>query len=112
MISDCCKHKKPKTAQSNPILLAIHVHNHLPGSNAHIGSSSDVLESSPTAVKRSDLTPFQHPSYSPIQPQIIDLTNSDSDDEDISGIHYPSIHEMLIELHSELLLLDIFQYEN
>ena len=56
--------------------------------------------------------PFQHPSHPTKRPRtIIDLTNSSSDDEDLHGLCYPTVHEMLTELHWELPLLGITQYE-
>ena len=44
---------------------------------------------------------------------VIDLTNFDSDDSgDIRDIHYPHIHDMLVELHSELPELRVMAYEH
>lgn len=121
MISDCRKRKKPRTTVPNPVLPAIHVHNHLPGSGARIGSYRDTPSHSPpvpstslpaVAVKRSSSPPFKRESHPPRQPQfIIDLTNSDSDDEDLDDVQYPSIHKMLDELDSEFPLLDLARYE-
>lgn len=64
-------------------------------------------------VKRSQSTPSEHPSHAFQQPRdIIDLTGSDSDDDNnLSDVHYPGIHNMLVELDSELPLLGITQYE-
>ena len=122
MISDCRKRKTPagRTMPSNPALPTIHVHNHLPGSSAQIDSRSNMSANSPpldrstppTVIKRSHSTPFQHLSRPTKRPRtVIDLTNSSSDDEDLQGLCYPTIHEMLTELHWEFPLLGITQYE-
>ena len=122
MISDCRKRKTPagRMIPTNPALPTIHVHNHLPGSSIWIDSQSNTSNNSPpaqpalpTAVKRHNSTPSQHPSHPTKQPRVvIDLTKSDSDNEDLHGICYPTIHEMLAELHSELPLLGVIQYEH
>jgi hypothetical protein len=68
-------------------------------------------------VKRDQSTPFQ---LSP-SPQLIidltksnstiDLTDSDHDNKVLSIIRYPRIHDLLVELDSELPELRIMQYE-
>jgi hypothetical protein len=139
MFLDCRQRKRRKTAQSNPALPSIHVHNHLPGSSARIDTNFGALETplpmSPpplAAVKKSPSTSFQQTSH-PIQlHDIIDLTNSDDDiidltdsDDDIinltdsdnndnkdpDGIRYPGIPAMLAELHAEYPVLGFMQYE-
>lgn len=60
-------------------------------------------------VKRSQSRPCEQP---PGPRDIIDLTNSDSDDSDLRHISYPSIHELLRELDRNLPYLDIMQYEH
>ena len=64
-------------------------------------------------MKRDNFSPSQQSSHTPKQPPqlIIDLTNSDSDDEDLCNIHYPTVYNMLVELQSELQHLDIMFYE-
>ena len=127
MIFNCHNRKKRRTTALGPALQAIHVHNHLPGSSAQfdLGGSgqgdSPLIQSTPlpTTVKRSQSTPFQKsPGPQPIidltmSDPVIDLTNFDSDDDgDIRDIRYPRIHDMLVELHSELPELRVMAYEH
>jgi hypothetical protein len=126
MIFDCHRRKKPRTTASNPALPAIHVHNHLPGSGARFDTYPNGRENTPpdqstplpTTVKRERSTPFKQSSSPRLtidltkSNSVIDLTNSSSDDEDLGGICYPRIHDMLAELDSELPELGILQYEH
>lgn len=118
MLYDCRQRKKRKTTQPNPALPSIHVHNHLPGSGTRIHANYNAPETPPpmstppppTAAKRSPSTPLQQASQPAQSDQVIDLTNSD-DDEDLEGIRYPEIPMILAELHGEYPALRFPEYE-